>query len=240
MIIRWLGWGWLPSALFQFRRNIRNALWFGDPGPVCVDICCGTGLTSIEKAMRWPDTKFYCIDKSKAELCKGQALSKALRLANVLFIHGDAYNLPFQKGTVNTIIVANILRDLRDIKTILSGWSKVVNRHSTMIIETPVAPQKHILFKSKVVRNFVKYEVNPEHGFVNGELENLLQMIDFKPIRRLPAYNGIGVVAREIHYILTAIHPILSAVIWWPLYLMTILGKGSDRGNAATIIAEHK
>jgi ubiquinone/menaquinone biosynthesis C-methylase UbiE len=238
MIISQLGWGWFPSALFQFRRRIRNRLWSSNPGRFCVDICCGTGLTSIEKAVQWPSTNFYCIDVNKAELVKGQALSLALGIKNITFIHGDAYNLPFKEGTVNTIIVANILRDLRDIKATILAWSKVMNRQSTMIIETPIAPQKHILFKSKAIKNFVKHQVDPDHGFVEGELENFLKFIDFKPIQRLPAFNGSGVLAKECHYILTAVHPVLPAIFWLPLYIMMIIGQAPDRGNALTLIAE--
>jgi len=238
MIIRWFGWGWLPSALLQFRRRVRNRLWSSNPGRFCLDICCGTGLTSIEKAIQWPNTNFYCVDIDRGELLKGHALSRALGVKNIAFIHGDAYNLPFKETRVNTIIVGNILRDLQDIKTTVLAWSKIMNRQSTMIIESPIAPQKHILFKSKAIKNFVRHEVNPDHGFADGELENILQLIDFKPVRMLPAFNGTGVLAKECHYILTAIHPFLPRIFWLPLYTMMVIGEGSDRGNALTLIAE--
>jgi ubiquinone/menaquinone biosynthesis C-methylase UbiE len=240
MIISRLGWGWLPSALFQFRRRIRNRLWSSNPGRVCVDVGSSIGLTSIEKAIQWPNTKFYCIDVNKEELFKGQVLSLALGIKNITFIHGDACNLPFKKGIVNTIIAANILldTDTQDIKATLLEWSKVMSRQSTMIIETPITPQKHILFKSKAIKNFVKHQVDPDQGFVDGELENFLQLIDFKPIQRLPAFHGAGVLARECHYILTVIHPLLSAIFWLPLYIMTITGQETGRGNAVTLIAE--
>jgi ubiquinone/menaquinone biosynthesis C-methylase UbiE len=241
LIIRWFGWGWLPNALLQYRRRIRNTLWSFDPGPLCFDICCGTGLTSIEKATQWPHTFFYCIDINKTELAKGQALANALGVKNINFILGDAHHLPFKDKTVNTAIVANILRDLPDIPTILAEWSKLLNKQSNMIIETPMAPQKHILFKIKSIKNFVKHYVNPDHGFVDGELENLLRSIDFIPVKQLRVFNSLGVLARECHYILTAIYPALSAIFWWPLYIMMIIGNGSaNRGNAVTLIAERK
>lgn len=240
VIIRWFGWGWLPSALFQYRRRLRNSLWSSDPGSVCVDFCCGAGLTSIEKAMQWPNTIFCCLDMNKMELAKGKALSTALGLKNVIFIHGDVGHPPFKNESVNTVVAANILRDLPNIETILNDWLKVMNKHSTIIIETPVSPQKHVLFKMGAIRNLVKCHVNPDHGFVDGELEELLNPINFKPVSQLRAFYGIGILARECHYILTAIHPILSAIFWLPLYIMMIIGsnKNMKYGNAITLIAE--
>jgi hypothetical protein len=108
-----------------------------------------------------------------------------------------------------------------------------------MIIESPMAPQQHILFKIEAVRNLVKDQVAPYHGFVEGELENLLSPINFKFVSQFRAFHGIGILARECHYILTAIHPFLSIVFWWPLYVMMIIGtKNSNHGNAITLIAE--
>lgn len=237
-LIRQLGWGWIPSALFQFRRKIRNKLWQSDPGRICVDVCGGTGMILIEKAMQWPKTLFYCIDINEKELEKGRALSAALGLGNVFFIHGDAYSPPFGRDAVDTVIIANILRDLPDVPEFLKVWVDVMKERATLIVETPVAPQIHILFKVSTIRRFVKQHVNPDHGFMNGELESLLGDIGFTIHRQSRAYNGIDVLAREIHYILTAIHPLLSAIFWWPLYLMMVIGTNTDKeGNALTLVA---
>lgn len=66
---------------------IKNFLSLKD-GPIIIDSCCGTGLSSIKLAELNPDYYVIGIDKSKDRLKRAQSLP-----SNCLLVHGNVIDL---------------------------------------------------------------------------------------------------------------------------------------------------
>ena len=56
--------------------------------------------------------------------------------ANMVFLHGDALNLPFKPKIFNTIISLNLLHVLSDVKKVLLGLRNVLTDNGTMSFTT--------------------------------------------------------------------------------------------------------
>lgn len=62
--------------------------------------------------------------------------TKQLYSANMVFLHGDALNLPFKPKIFNTIISLNLLHVLIDVKKVLLGLRNVLTDNGTMSFTT--------------------------------------------------------------------------------------------------------
>ena len=57
---------------------------------------------------------------------------------NMVFLHGNALQLPFKPGSFGTAISLNLLHALEDVKTVLHELKNALNEHGTMHLTTLV------------------------------------------------------------------------------------------------------
>jgi len=104
-----------------------------------LDAGCGSLAFTARTYLRYSERPVVFLDHSIRLL--RIAKSRLTRLngsipENMVFLHGDALNLPFKPKIFNTIISLNLLHVLSDIKKVLLGLRNVLTENGTMFFTT--------------------------------------------------------------------------------------------------------
>ena len=103
----------LPESIIHSFEGIGNPFVIAPikPGATIVDMGAGSGLDSCIAGFKTGGRgKVYGIDKHLDKLEKARAATKALWLRNVLFIHGNAKNIPLPSDLADVVISNGIGR----------------------------------------------------------------------------------------------------------------------------------
>jgi demethylmenaquinone methyltransferase/2-methoxy-6-polyprenyl-1,4-benzoquinol methylase len=130
-----------------------------NPGDKALDICCGTGMLTMELA-RAAGTKGTVVGLDFSENMLKVAkdnISQFIYRENITFIQGDAMNLPFDDNSFNCITVGWGLRNVPSIMQVLKEMQRVVKPGGKVIsldMAKPAAPvfkQGYWLYFDKLV-----------------------------------------------------------------------------------------
>lgn len=121
--IRW-------RSIYPFCINTSN-------GSSILDIGCGSGLISIELALRGART-VVGIDIDKNAVKSGNAMKNALGLNNVEFIAIDAREgLPFHDGAFDIVLLIDVIEHIPDPSVVLKEASRVLHVGGKVVISVP-------------------------------------------------------------------------------------------------------
>lgn len=96
------------------------------PGMRLIDAGCGPGSITLGLARRIAPGEAVGVDMSAESLADARALAQAGDAANVRFVDGDAYALPFADGTFDAGFAHALLQHLRDPLSALRELRRVV------------------------------------------------------------------------------------------------------------------
>lgn len=118
------------------------------PGDQALDVCCGTGMLSLELArVVTPGGRVVGLDFSPAMLqVARRRLVASLYGGSVELIEGNALELPFADNTFDCATIAFGLRNLPDIKRGLAEMQRVV-RPGGRVVSLELAKPSWPLFK---------------------------------------------------------------------------------------------
>jgi ubiquinone/menaquinone biosynthesis C-methylase UbiE len=130
-------WGY-PIAKFSSLAD--DALTSSKNGNV-LDLGCGSLAFTAKTYIQYSDRPVILIDQSLKML--RIAKSRLIKLNgnvpdNMVFLHADALQLPFQQKSFNTIISQNLLHCLDDTKKLLIGLKNLLSEDSRMYFTTLV------------------------------------------------------------------------------------------------------
>lgn len=128
-------------------------------GGHALDICCGTGMLSMELARAVGNTgSVVGLDFSENMLAVARENLKQFQLRdNITFIQGNAMELPFADNTFDCVTVGWGLRNVPDIDTVVREMARVVKPGGKVVSldmaqpTMPVFKQGYWLFFEKVV-----------------------------------------------------------------------------------------
>ncbi len=97
-------------------------------GDRALDVCCGTGMLSLEMAGVMQGTgRVVGLDFCEKMLEKGRKnISKSPYKDSIEFVHGNAMDLPFEDGYFDCAVIGFALRNVPDIEKVLGEMSRVV------------------------------------------------------------------------------------------------------------------
>jgi demethylmenaquinone methyltransferase / 2-methoxy-6-polyprenyl-1,4-benzoquinol methylase len=129
------------------------------PGGNALDVCCGTGMLSMELAkVGGSNGKVTGLDFSEEMLIKGRENIKEFSQAkNINLIQGNAMELPFADNTFDCATVGWGLRNVPDIKKAVSEMMRVVKPGGKVVSldmakpSMPVFKQIYWLYFDKIV-----------------------------------------------------------------------------------------
>jgi len=97
-------------------------------GNFVLDVCCGTGMFALELARKvGPCGKVIAVDFNQEMLGVAQKNIKEAGYGNrVDFYWADAHFLPFAAETFDAVLIGFALRNVKDIKKVLSEMKRVI------------------------------------------------------------------------------------------------------------------
>ena len=130
-------WGY---SIAKFASLTHDALTSSKKGYV-LDLGCGSLSFTAKTYLQYSDRPVVLLDQSLKML--RIAKSRLMKLngkvpANMVFLHADALQLPFQPNSFNTIISLNLLHCLNDTKKLLIGLKNVLMKDGKMYFTTLV------------------------------------------------------------------------------------------------------
>jgi ubiquinone/menaquinone biosynthesis C-methylase UbiE len=130
-------WGY---SIAKFSSLAHDALTSSKNGNV-LDLGCGSLAFTAKTYIQYSDRPVVLIDQSLKML--RIAKSRLIKLNgnvpdNIVFIHADALQLPFQQKSFNTIISQNLLHCLDDTKKLLIELKNILSEDGRMYFTTLV------------------------------------------------------------------------------------------------------
>jgi len=90
-----------------------------------LDLCCGTGKSTLACLNVLPNGKITGVDNSFEML---EVAKQKIQISNVNFIHADAMQLNFKPETFDVIFMAYGIRNMPDYEKCLSGLSRILKQ----------------------------------------------------------------------------------------------------------------
>lgn len=103
-----------------------------DPGDVCLDAACGTGL--VARALAARTRHVTALDITPRMLATGKAQADAEEVSNVVFQRGDATRLPFLDGSFSLVISRFSLHQVAEPERIASELVRVCRPGGRVVI----------------------------------------------------------------------------------------------------------
>lgn len=133
----WLVWGY---SISDFAILTHDALTSSKDGFV-LDVGCGSLAFTAKTYGTYLDRPVILLDQSLKllRIAKSRLIKTTGSIPpNMVFLHGDAFRLPFKPKIFNTIISLNLLHVLTDLKTTLNGLKNVLTEDGAMTFTTLV------------------------------------------------------------------------------------------------------
>lgn len=130
-------WGY---SVTKFACLTRAALTSSKKGNV-LDLGCGSLAFTARAYTQYPDRPIILMDQSLKMLKIAKA--RLIRLNgnvpnNIVFLHADALQIPFQQNSFNAIISLNLLHCIDDTKKVLMGLKSILSEGGKMYFTTLV------------------------------------------------------------------------------------------------------
>jgi demethylmenaquinone methyltransferase/2-methoxy-6-polyprenyl-1,4-benzoquinol methylase len=183
-------------------------------GAQSLDICCGTAEWTIAMAKAvGPEGFSYGLDFSENMLKIGEQKVNNEKLSNIKLVHGNAMSLPFDNNSFDYVTIGFGLRNVPDLKQVLSEMHRVVKPDGKVVcLETsqptiPVFKQFYYLYFQYVMpilgkvfaKSYQEYSWLQESAkdFPGREqLANLFKQAGFTNLQ-IKSYSG-GVAAMHL------------------------------------------
>jgi ubiquinone/menaquinone biosynthesis C-methylase UbiE len=116
-LYNWLMWGYCTSAFDQLAREklaLQSSGWV-------LDVGCGSLAFTARSYAGFSDRPVVFMDQSLKLLRKAQSRMICTKQLSptMLFVHGDAMQMPFVSGLFDTVIAMNLLHVIEDIEGLL-------------------------------------------------------------------------------------------------------------------------
>lgn len=165
-----LVWGY---SVKNYDIFTHNALTSSKDGWV-LDAGCGSLAFTAKTYLRYSERPVVLLDHSLSLL--RIAKSRLIRLngdvpANMVFLQGDALQLPFRPKIFKTIISLNLLHVLDDVKKVLLGFRNILTDHGTMSFTT-------LIENNRFADKYLYYVLGKAAGVVPRKARDLFKMFN--------------------------------------------------------------
>lgn len=100
-----------------------------------LDVGCGTGYTTEEISRRAAGGEIVAVDMTLPQLRK--AVRKLKSLKNMLFLRGDAENLPFKNNVFGAVVSVGAIEYFQNPKKVVQEMRRVLKKKGKVVIGAP-------------------------------------------------------------------------------------------------------
>ncbi|MBN1883764.1 MAG: class I SAM-dependent methyltransferase [Deltaproteobacteria bacterium] len=104
------------------------------PDHVVLEVAAGTGLITLEIARRV--SVVYAVDITPEMIAEAKRKAFDRHIENISFFIEDAYELPFEDRSFDTVICANALHNMKEPERALAEMKRVVKESGKAILPT--------------------------------------------------------------------------------------------------------
>lgn len=172
-----------------------------------VDVCCGTGMLSIELAKKaGPGGRVVGVDFCENMLVKARGnLAKSTLQDSIQLVHGNAIDLPFADNTFDCATIGFALRNVPDIKKTICEMKRVIKPGGKVVsLELtrpgiPVFKQLYYFYFNRVMPLLGKLGIGQAgpYSYLSSSVMNFPPPEEIKKI-----FSGLGLL-NAVYYELT-------------------------------------
>ncbi len=100
-----------------------------------LDVGCGTGYTTEEISRKAADGEIVAVDITLPQLKK--AIRRLKSLTNMLFLRGDAENLPFKNNVFGAVVSVGAMEYFQNPKKVVQEMRRVLKKKGKIVIGAP-------------------------------------------------------------------------------------------------------
>jgi SAM-dependent methyltransferase len=143
----WRPLGYFIGSQRSFNRDAdRIASSVRPDAGAVLDLACGPGTLTRRIARRASNATVIGFDLSRQMLERAVRLTKAEGLTNVIYIRGNALDLPFPPESFSTVTCCGALQLFRDQDKAVSEISRVLQPSGDFLCQTTLGPKRPPLY----------------------------------------------------------------------------------------------
>jgi len=129
----------MKFVLKKFKKDIVETASMAFPQKI-LDMGCGNGFITKEIAKSFPNTKITAVDIEKEKVDYAKRYNKS---ANVKYVQGNLFYLPFKKGSFDLVVCNEVLEHLTDYKKAIGVLAGLSSRY--ILVSVPNEPAFRIV-----------------------------------------------------------------------------------------------
>lgn len=204
-----------------------------------LDAGSGIGSQSLWLARRYKDALITSCDIDEGKLKNASRFAEKIIKSNkIKFLYGDISKPVKEKNTYDLIVNIDVLEHIKNYKTVLNNFYKLLVKGGYLYIHTPQVHQKRIF---KQLESW-KHEDHAIEGYTPEELTRELTKLGFKIVEKKETFGYFGKLAWELNHITLANSFILVGLVFPILYCFAKIDLlfNNKEGLGTAILAQKK
>lgn len=203
----------IPHVEMRSRSRLIFQMYKPQGKELILDAGCGIGIYGMQYALKYPQCDVIGIDFSKDKIKEANKLKESLDI-DVNFQIGDITDIDYPDNCVDAIICSEVLEHIEGDGTALKELIRVLKPGGKLILSFPA---------------YTKHSADTQEKFGHARIGYSKEMIERMAsknnltIEKISGYSYLmGSLAWYLHE-KTFVVPILAAILFLPLYLLTFL-----------------
>jgi SAM-dependent methyltransferase len=203
LYLRWFG---VPDVRVQLTARYLMEELAGRSFKSLLDVGCGNGMLTCLVASNHPESEVLGIDRDGAGIGYAARLAEQNELRNV---RCQALDLEREKlsGPYDVIVCMGVLQFIRDVPAMLEKFHAALAGEGRLILQLPLAGPPGFLMRLPFARRRMPDFDEARGAFTQQETRVLLAESGFEIERLRQVIKGPAILAKEIFYLLSSIHP---------------------------------
>jgi ubiquinone/menaquinone biosynthesis C-methylase UbiE len=180
----------IPNRLFlRDRMRIVSRFVLPNPNGTAMDVGCGSGEFANELSSIYGRVVACDYSQIMLDIAKGQ-----FGKPNIEFQIADSTRLPVPDGSVDALYALGLLDYVRDVRTTIGEFSRVLKSGGTCVITAPKSPSLYAPLRWSSTLRARLFGIPPiVHAFRKREIEDLITDCGLTPLESIPLWTTMWI-----------------------------------------------